>query len=206
MGVSARGLSFAMLHCRTRLLPSGSNDRFWRARRVFFIPAIRGAHLFAPYRRLDRWAARPPSPGQPARPLLRDNPDDVRQIATAFATPLLDRQEPKPGCFPDRVLNHPATHPSPGRKLVYAPIALPVLANLVADNPEHGQLADRKLASQGRRHRTRGGEVATPRNRDRALGGALQPPGWEERGSAKWDAHRLDLAAQDAPAGMQALG
>jgi hypothetical protein len=48
--------------------------------------------------------------------------------------------------------------------------------------------------------------VPATRNRDRALGGPLQPPGWEERGSAKWDAHRLDLAAQDTPAGMQALG
>ena len=37
-------------------------------------------------------------------------------------------------------------------------------------------------------------------------GEPLQPPGREERGSARWDAHRLDLAAQDTPAGVQALG
>src|SRR5215218_7783467 len=150
--------------------------------------------------------ARPPSPGQPTRPLPRDDPDDVRQIAAAFATTLLDCQEPKPGCLPDRVLNHPAAHPSPRRELVHAPIALPVLADLVADDAQHRLLTDRELAGQRRRHRTRGGEVATPRNRDRALGGALQPPGWEERGSAKWDAHRLDLAAQDTPAGVQVFG
>ena len=185
---------------------------FWQQRAVltcatglFYLCYPWGA-FFCTLSALGFRSARPPSPGQPTRPLLRDDPDHVRQIAAAFATPLLDRQEPKPGCFPDSVLNHPATHPSPGRKLVYAPIALPVLADLIADDPQHRQLADRELAGQRRRHRTRGGEVPTTRNRDRALGGALQPPGWEERGSARWDAHRLDLAAQDAPAGMQALG
>jgi hypothetical protein len=206
IGFSARGLSFAMLHCRTRLLPSGSKERLWFAQQVFFILAIRGVQTFAPYRRIGLRAAQPPSPSQPTRPLLRDDPDDVRQIAAAFATAFLDRYKPKPGCLPDRVLNHPSTHPGPRRELVHAPIALPVLADLVADNPEHGQLTDRKLASQGRWHRTRGGEVATPSNRDRALRSPLQPPGWEERGSAGWNAHRLDLAAQDTPAGMQELG
>jgi hypothetical protein len=43
-------------------------------------------------------------------------------------------------------------------------------------------------------------------NRDRALWSSLEPPWWEDRGSALRKAHRLDLAAQDAPAGMQALG
>jgi hypothetical protein len=94
-------------------------------------------NLFAPYQRLSGWTARPPSLGQPTRPLLRDDPDDVRQIAAAFATALLDRHKPKPGCLPDRVLNHSATHPSPGRKLVYAPIALPVLADFIADDAQH---------------------------------------------------------------------
>src|SRR5829696_5774392 len=89
-GFLAGGLSFAMLHGRTRLLPSGSKDRFWFARRVFFILAIRGVQVFAPYRRIGLRAARAPSPGQPTRPLLRDDPDDVRQIAAAFATPFLD--------------------------------------------------------------------------------------------------------------------
>jgi len=34
----------------------------------------------------------------------------------------------------------------------------------------------------------------------------LEPPEWKERGSARWDAHGLDLAAEDTPAGVQALG
>src|SRR6185436_16999945 len=108
----------------------------------------RGVHLFAPYRRVGLRAARPLSPGQPARPLFRDDPDDVRQVAAAFATPLLDRHKPKPGCLPDRVLNHSATHPSPGRKLVYAPIALPVLADFIADDAQHRQLTDGELAGE----------------------------------------------------------
>src|SRR3954471_14521742 len=142
----------------------------WQQRAVLtcatglFILAIRGVQVFAPYRRLGLRAARPPSPGQPTRPLLRDDPDDVRQVAAAFTTPFLDRHKPKPGCLPKGVLNHSATHPSPGRELVHAPIALPVLANFIADDPQDRQLADRELAGQRGRHRTRGGEVPTTRN------------------------------------------
>jgi hypothetical protein len=81
-----------------------------------------------------------------------------------------------------------------------------MLADFIPDNPQHRQLADRELAGQGRWHRARGGEVATPSNRDRALEGALQPPGREDRGSAGRDAHRLDLAPQHTPTRVEALG
>jgi hypothetical protein len=150
--------------------------------------------------------ARPPCPGQPTHPLLRDDPDDIRQIAAAFAAALLDGQKSKPGRFSEGILNHPATDPGPGRELVYASGALPVLAHLVPDDAQHRQLADGELAGQRRRHRTRGSEVPTTRNRDRALGSPLQPPGWEERRSAKGNTHWLDLTAEDASAGVEALG
>src|SRR4051794_30167196 len=68
--------------------------------------------------------------------------------------------EAKLGCLPDRVLNHPTTDPGSGRDLVHAPLALPVLANLIADNAQHRQLADRELAGQRRRHWARSSEVA----------------------------------------------
>src|SRR4051794_10437235 len=101
-------LSSPMLRCRTRLLPSGSKERFCHARALIFVMAVRGAHLFAPYQGLSGWTARPPAPGQPARPLLRDDPDDIRQVAAALATAFLDGHQPKPGCLPNGVLNHPA--------------------------------------------------------------------------------------------------
>ena len=123
--------------------------------------------------------------GRYARPNVYDRPEP----RAAGPHPLLDRR------FPNGVLNHPATHPSSCRELVDTPIALPVLADFIADDPQHRQLTDRKLAGQGRRHRTRGGEVATTGNRHRALGGALQPPGWEDRRPPERNAHGLDLAA-----------
>src|SRR4051812_18678038 len=106
-----------MLRCRTRLLPSGSRERFWFAQQFRFISVIRGVQFFAPYQRLGGWTARSPSPGEPHRPLLRGDPDDIWQVAAAFATAFLDRYKPKPRCFPNGILNHSATHPSPGRNL-----------------------------------------------------------------------------------------
>jgi hypothetical protein len=103
-------------------------------------------------------------------------------------------------------LNHPATNPAPGCDLVYAPIALPVLADLVPNDAQHRQLADRELARERRWHRTGRGEVATAGNRDRALRGSLRPPGWEDRRSARRKTHWLDLAPEERPAGVQALG
>jgi hypothetical protein len=81
-----------------------------------------------------------------------------------------------------------------------------VLANLIADDPQHRQLADRELAGQRGRHRARGGEVPSPSNRDRALRRSLGPSGWEDRGLAKRNTDWLELAAYNAPAGVQALG
>src|SRR4051812_40963986 len=100
-----------------------------RANAAFYNPypwviiLIRGAHFFAPYRRLGCRTARPPAPGQPTRPLLRDDPDDIGQVAAAFPAAFLDCHKPKPGCFPKGVLNHPATDPSPRRDFIDAPIA-----------------------------------------------------------------------------------
>src|SRR4051794_36455369 len=139
-------LSSSMLRCRPRLLPSGSRDRICRLWTLIFIMAVRGAHVFAPYQRLSCRAAGSPSPGQPARPLLRDDPDHVWQVAAALATALLDGQEPKPGGFPNGILNHPATDPSPGRDFIHAAITVTVLANLVTDDPQDRQFADRELA------------------------------------------------------------
>src|SRR3954453_16238760 len=148
---------------------------------------IRGVQLFAPYQGRSGWTARPPSPGQPARPLLRDDPDDIWQVAAAFPTPLLNGQEPKPGRFPDRVLDHPAAHPGSGCDLINAPITQTVLANFVADNAQHRQLTDRELAGQRRRHGTGGREVPTPGNRNRTLRSPLQSLGREDRGAARWN-------------------
>jgi len=103
-------------------------------------------------------------------------------------------------------LNHPATDPRPRGKLVDAPITLAVLAHLIADNAQHRQLADRELTGERRRHRTACGEVPAARYRDRPLGCPLQPPWREDRGSARGNAHRLEIAAEDAPAGVQTLG
>src|SRR4051794_24588158 len=111
-------LSGVRRHGRTRLRPSGSKGRFWCARTLSFITLIRGVQLFAPYHWRGLRMARPPAPGKPARPLLRDDPDHIRQVTAAFATALLDRQELKPGRLFEGILNHPATHPSSGRELV----------------------------------------------------------------------------------------
>src|SRR4051794_17412881 len=91
-GAGAMAWPFIIVHCRTRLLSSGSNGRFWRSRTLIFIPAIRGAQLFAPYPRLGLQTGRSPAPGQPTRPLLRDDPDHIRQVAAAFPTAFLDGQ------------------------------------------------------------------------------------------------------------------
>ena len=48
--------------------------------------------------------------------------------------------------------------------------------------------------------------MPTTRNRDRALGRALQPPGWEERGSSEREAHWLEIAAYEVPTDVQTLG
>src|SRR5215204_1708992 len=45
-------LPFPVLHCRTRLLPSGSKKLFCHTCRLCFISVIRGVNLFAPYQRL----------------------------------------------------------------------------------------------------------------------------------------------------------
>ena len=159
-------LPFPMVRCRTRLLPSGSKGRFCRVRPLIFITAICGVQLFAPYQGFGLRTARPPSPREPGHPLLRDDPDHIRQVAAAFTTALLDGQEPKPSRFSDGILNHPATDPGPRRDLVDRPVAAPVLAHLVPDNAENRQLADRELARERRRHRPGGREVPSPSNRD----------------------------------------
>src|SRR4051812_20806994 len=119
--------------------------------------AVRGAHFFAPYQRLSGWTARPPSSREPARPLLRDDPDDIGQVAAAFPTAFLNGEQPKPGRFSDGVLNHPAAHPSSGCKLIHASVAVAVQAHLVPDDAQDRQLTDRKLTGQRWRHRTGGG-------------------------------------------------
>jgi len=136
-------------------------------------------HFFAPYQRLGFRTARPSSPRKPARPFLRDDPDDIRQVAAAFATAFLNGEQPKPGALANSVLNHPATNPGPRRKLIDAPITLAMLANLIADDAQHRQLADRKLAGQRRRHRTACCEVSAAGNRNRALRRPLKSP-WRE--------------------------
>ena len=103
-------------------------------------------------------------------------------------------------------LNHSAADSSAGRDLIDAPIALTVLAHLIPDDPQHRQLADRELAGQRRGHWTRGGEVAASGNRDRALRCPLRSPGWEDRGSAYRNTHRLDLTPEDTSPGVEALG
>src|SRR4051812_9029105 len=191
-------LSGVRRHGRTRLRSSGSKGRLGHARTLIFITLIRGVQLFAPYHWRGLRMARPPAPGEPQHPFFRDDPDHIRQIAAAFPTAFLDGEQPKPCRFPNGILNHPATDPSPGRDLIDASGTLAMLADLVPNDPQHCQLADRELAGQRRRHRTRGGEVATTRNRDRALGCPLRPPGREDRGAAEREAHRLDLTPEDA--------
>src|SRR3989442_1132742 len=99
-------------------------------------------------------AARSPSSGEPGHPLLRDDPDHIRQVAAAFATALLDGEKSEPSRFPNGVLNHPAADPGPGRDLVHASSTMPMLAHLVSNDAQDRQLADRELAGQRRRHRT----------------------------------------------------
>src|SRR3954465_6876648 len=120
-----------MVRCRTRLLPSGSNGWFCHARALIFITLIRGGDYFDPYQRLSGWTARPPSPGQPTRPFIRDDPDDVGQVAAAFATALLDREQAQPSGGADGVLDHGPADPSAGCKLIDASSTVPVLAHLV---------------------------------------------------------------------------
>src|SRR4051794_32440484 len=99
--------------------------------------SIRGVHLFAPYRELGWWAARSPSSGEPGHPLLRDDPDHIRQVAAAFAPALLDGEKSEPSRFPNSVLNHSATDPGPGCDLVHASITEAVLAHLVPNDAQH---------------------------------------------------------------------
>jgi hypothetical protein len=103
-------------------------------------------------------------------------------------------------------LHHSATDPGPRRNLIDAAGTVAVLANLIPDDAQHRQLADRELARERRRHRTGSSEMATPGNRRGALGSPLRPPGREDRRAAYRNTHRLDLAADDAPAGVEALG
>jgi hypothetical protein len=113
-------------------------------------------------------------------------------------TALLDCYKPQPGGLAKRILNHPATHPGPRRDLVHAPSTVAVLADLVPDNAEHCQLADRELAGQARRHRTAGGEVAAPGNGDKASRSLLEPPGREDgrpAGGKAHQAYRLEITA-----------
>src|SRR5215207_98866 len=95
---------------------------------------------------------------------------------------------------------------SAGGKLINAPIAASVLAHLISDDPQDRQLAHGELAGERRWHRTRGGKVPATGDRDGALGSPLRPPGWADRRAPYRDAHRLDLAADDAPTRVQALG
>src|SRR4051812_46164641 len=172
---------------------------------LIFIAAIRGVHFFAPYQRRGLRpgfrTARPPAPGEPSRPFLRDDPNDIRQVAAAFATAFLNREQPKPGGLANGVLNHPATNPGPSGKLVDGAITLAVLAHLIADNAQHRQLANRELAGERRRHRAGRGKVSAAGNRDRPLGCPLQP-GREDRRSFGWKAHWLQIAAYERPAGV----
>src|SRR3954454_13485958 len=128
-------------------------------------PAVRGVHLFAPYRKLTWRAPRPPSSGEPAHPLLRDDPDHIRQVAAAFAPALLDGEKAKPSRFPNGVLNHSAAHAGPGCNLIDAPLTEAVLAHLVPNDPQHRELAHGELARERRRHRTGCGQVPAPGNR-----------------------------------------
>src|SRR4051794_21237831 len=183
-----------IVRCRTRLLPAGSKERFCRARTLIFITVIRGVHRSAPFRTLGWRVARPPSSGEPTPPLLRDDPDHIRQVTMSLAPALLDGEKSEPSRFPNGVLNHSAAHAGPGCNLIDAPLTEAVLAHLVPNDPQHRQLAHRELAGQRRRHRTGRGQVSAPGNRDGALRGTLESSGWEDRGAAGWDAHRLDLA------------
>src|SRR3954447_2721393 len=96
----------------------------------------------------------PPSLGEPTRPLFRDDPDHIRQVAATFTTALLHGEQPKPGCFPDGVLDHRSADPGAGRDFVHAPTTLPMLASLIPDDAHYRQFADRELAGQCRWHWT----------------------------------------------------
>src|SRR4051812_36234596 len=100
-GAGAMAWPFLIVHCRTRLLPSGSRERFWCARALIFIPVIRGVHLFASYRALGWRPARSPCSGEPGHPLLRDDPDRIGQVALAVAPALLDGEKAEPSRFPN---------------------------------------------------------------------------------------------------------
>src|SRR3954447_18743366 len=126
-GAGAMTWPFLVVRCRTRLRLSGSKERFWCARTLTFITSIRGVHLFAPYRKLSWWTARSPSSGEPGHPLLRDDPDHIRQVAAAVGTALLNGGKAEPSRFPKGVLNHPATNPGPGCDLIDAPLTDAVL-------------------------------------------------------------------------------
>src|SRR3954470_8138236 len=54
-----------------------------------------GASFCTP-RMLGWRGARSPSSGEPGHPLLRDDPDHIRQVAAPFATALLDGEKSEP--------------------------------------------------------------------------------------------------------------
>ena len=136
-------------------------------RALIFVTLIRGVQLFAPYQGRSGWTARPPPPGQPVRPFLRDDPDHIRQVAAALATAFLNCHKPEPGGLPEGVLDHPTAHPSPGRDFIHAPITQTVLVHLISNDAQDRQLTDRELTGQRRWHpATRAGLIEIARRLD----------------------------------------
>ena len=101
------------------------------------------------------------SVSQPSQPSLRNDPDNVRQVLPSRPRTTLDGYQAITGRHAQGDLRQLPADTSAGRNLVKAAVACPLAVEFVADNAQNGEFADRVLTSQGRRHRSRGGEAAS---------------------------------------------
>ena len=98
---------------------------------------------------------------QPGQPRLRNDPDDIGQVLPSRSRTTLDGYQAITGRHAQGDLRQLAADASAGRNLAEAAVTCPLAVEFVADNAEHGELTDRVLTGQGRRHRSRGGEAAS---------------------------------------------
>ena len=107
-------------------------------------------------------------PFDQATPAIRGSGCESRCWARASA--LLHLQQAEPPGFSNGVLRRGPANPCPGRDRVYMQPAAAMLARLVSDDAEHGELPCREFAGECRRHRAR-----DSRNSRKLPGIAIRP-------------------------------
>src|SRR5215212_4319370 len=167
---------------------------------------IRGGNFRFPYPS-PRSTSRPPrSAHHPGGPLLRGDRDDVRQVDLPRPAALTHLNQALTRGLADRALGELAAAPRPRRNGAQSERAEPALAHLIADDPQAGELAERKAPGEGRGERPAVGQPSAALDGCGTHGRPLGLAEGEDALPAEKSVLGLRSGLEDGFAGVDLLG